>query len=130
MKCDFKKLPLILYQVYNVIVSLSLFVVVYTISYQKTFGLEIQKIIERYGNEPKMVERVFPILDKSKTPEQELWVIQRYNKYIRKHMKKVAELLKLEQPPTSTWARHSFATNLNNSGFVEERAALMEEASK
>jgi hypothetical protein len=51
---------------------------------------EIQKIIERYGNEPKMGERVFPILDKSKTPEQELWVIQRYNKYIRKHMKKVA----------------------------------------
>ena len=130
MKCDFKKLPLILCQVYNVIVSLSLFVVVYTISYQKTFGLEIQKIIERYGNEPKMGERVFPILDKSKTPEQELWVIQRYNKYIRKHMKKVAELLKLEQTPTSTWARHSFATNLNNSGFVEERAALMEEASK
>lgn len=130
MKCDFKKLPLILYQVYNVIVSLSLFVVVYTISYQKTFGLEIQKIIERYGNEPKMGERVFPILDKSKTPEQELWVIQRYNKYIRKHMKKVAELLKLEQTPTSTWARHSFATNLNNSGFVEERAALVEEASK
>lgn len=130
MKCDFKTLPLILYQVYNVIVSLSLFVVVYTISYQKTFGLEIQKIIERYGNEPKMGERVFPILDKSKTPEQELWVIQRYNKYIRKHMKKVAELLKLEQTPTSTWARHSFATNLNNSGFVEERAALMEEASK
>ena len=33
-------------------------------------------------------------------------------------MKKVAELLKLEQTPTSTWARHSFATNLNNSGFV------------
>ena len=79
---------------------------------------EIQKIIERYGNEPKMGERVFPILDKSKTPKQELWVIQRYNKYIRKHMKKVAELLKLEQTPTSTWARHSFATNLNNSGFV------------
>ena len=79
---------------------------------------EVQKIIERYGNKPKMGERVFPILDKSKTPEQELWVIQRYNKYIRKHMKKVAELLKLEQTPTSTWARHSFATNLNNSGFV------------
>ncbi len=79
---------------------------------------EIQKIIERYGNKPKLGERVFPILDKSKTPEQELWVIQRYNKYIRKHMKKVAELLKLEQTPTSTWARHSFATNLNNSGFV------------
>ena len=79
---------------------------------------EIQKILDRYGNKPKLGERVFPILDKSKTPEQELWVIQRYNKYIRKHMKKVAALLKLEQTPTSTWARHSFATNLNNSGCV------------
>ena len=79
---------------------------------------EIQKILDRYGNEPKLGERVFPILDKSKTPDQEIWVIQRYNKYIRKHMEKIAKLLKLKQPPTSTWARHSFATNLNNSGFV------------
>lgn len=43
MKCDFKTLPLILYQIYNVIVSLSLFVVVYTISHQKTFGLFAQR---------------------------------------------------------------------------------------
>lgn len=43
MKYDFKTLPLILYQIYNVIVSLSLFVVVYTISHQKTFGLFAQR---------------------------------------------------------------------------------------
>ena len=43
MKCDFKTLPLILYQIYNVMVSLSLFVVVYTISHQKTFGLFAQR---------------------------------------------------------------------------------------
>ena len=43
MKCDFKTLPLILYQIYNVIVSLSLFVVVYTISHQKTLGLFAQR---------------------------------------------------------------------------------------
>ena len=43
MKCDFKTLPLILYQIYNVIVSLSLFVVVYMISHQKTFGLFAQR---------------------------------------------------------------------------------------
>ena len=43
MKCDFKTLPLILYQIYNVIVSLSLFVVVYMISQQKTFGLFAQR---------------------------------------------------------------------------------------
>ena len=51
-------------------------------------------------------------------PDKELWVIQRYNKYIGKHMGKVADILGLEQKPTSTWARHSFATNLNNSGKV------------
>ena len=43
MKCEFKTLPLKLYQIYNVIVSLSLFVVVYTISHQKTFGLFAQR---------------------------------------------------------------------------------------
>ena len=33
-------------------------------------------------------------------------------------MEIVAKLLGLEQLPTPTWARHSFATNLNNSGLV------------
>ena len=33
-------------------------------------------------------------------------------------MAKVAKLIGLEQTPPLTWARHSFATNLNNSGVV------------
>lgn len=33
-------------------------------------------------------------------------------------MKKIAAILGLNQSPTPTWARHSFATNLNNSGRV------------
>ena len=36
-------------------------------------------------------------------------------------MAKVAEILKMGQEPTSTWARHSFATNLNNSGKVPHK---------
>ena len=36
-------------------------------------------------------------------------------------MSKVAEILGMEQEPTSTWARHSFATNLNNSGKVPHK---------
>lgn len=79
---------------------------------------EIQKILDRYANEPKLGQRVFPIMSQFITPEKEIWVIQRYNKYIRKHMEKVAELLNMEQKPSPTWARHSFATNLNNSGRV------------
>lgn len=79
---------------------------------------ELQKIIDRYGNEPKLGRRVFPIMSPLITPEQEVWVIQRYNKYIRQHMAKVAGLLGMEQKPSATWARHSFATNLNNSGEV------------
>ena len=47
-----------------------------------------------------------------------MWVIQRYNRYIREHMAKVAQLLGLKQKPSAPWARHSFATNLNNSGEV------------
>ena len=36
-------------------------------------------------------------------------------------MAKVAKLLGMERTPTSTWARHSFATNLNSTGVVPER---------
>ena len=79
---------------------------------------EIKKILDKYANEPKQGRRVFPIMSQGITPDKEIWVIQRYNKYIRKHMGIVAKLLGLEQLPTPTWARHSFATNLNNSGRV------------
>ena len=53
-------------------------------------------IIDKYGNEPKLDKRVFPIMSEWITPEQEVWVIQRYNRYIREHMAKVAELLGME----------------------------------
>lgn len=79
---------------------------------------ELQKIIDKYGNKPEQGKRVFPIMSEFITPEKEVWVIQRYNRYIREHMAKIAELLGMEQCPTATWARHSFATNLNNSGSV------------
>ncbi len=79
---------------------------------------ELKEIIARFGNEPKLGRRVFPIMSEHITPEQEVWVIQRYNRYIREHMAKVADILDLEQRPSPTWARHSFATNLNNSGRV------------
>lgn len=79
---------------------------------------EIQKIIDRYGNKPKKGARVFPIMKTDITPEQEVWVIQRYNRSIREHMAKIVDLLGMEQVPSPTWARHSFATNLNNSGMV------------
>ncbi|MBO1364138.1 site-specific integrase [Prevotella sp. A2931] len=79
---------------------------------------ELQKIIDKYGNKPEQGKRVFPIMSEFITPEKEVWVIQRYNRYIREHMAKIAQLLGMEQCPTATWARHSFATNLNNSGSV------------
>lgn len=79
---------------------------------------ELQKIMDKYANKPKLGRRVFPIMSERITPEQEVWVVQRYNRYIREHMAKVAKILNMEQCPTSTWARHSFATNLNNSGRV------------
>ena len=58
-------------------------------------------------------EVIFPVTDELKKI-----VIQRYNRYIREHMAKVSEILGMQERPTSTWARHSFATNLNNSDNV------------
>lgn len=54
--------------------------------------LELKKILDKYGNKPKSGSRIFPIMKEDITPEQELWVIQRYNRYIRIHMKKAADL--------------------------------------
>ena len=79
---------------------------------------EIQKILNKYANKSKLGERVFPIMSKFITPEQKNWVVQRYNKYIRKHVAIIAELLKMKRRPSPTWACHSFATNLNNTGHV------------
>ncbi len=36
-------------------------------------------------------------------------------------MKKVTKLLDIKAPLTSTWARHSFATNLTSTGNVPDR---------
>lgn len=36
---------------------------------------EIQKILNKYANKPKLGERVFPIMSKFITPEQEIWVV-------------------------------------------------------
>ena len=82
---------------------------------------EIQKILDRYANVPKLGERVFPIMSKFLSADKETWVIQRYNKSIRKQMAKVAKLLGMKEKPTSTWARHSFATNLNSTRVVPDR---------
>ena len=82
---------------------------------------EIKKILDKYANPPLLGSRVFPIMKEGIPAETELWTIQRYNKYIGKHMAKMAEILKMDQEPTSTWARHSFATNLNNSGKVPHK---------
>lgn len=51
---------------------------------------ELRKIIAKYGNEPKLGESVFPIMSQQITADQEVWVIQRYNRYIREHMTKVS----------------------------------------
>lgn len=79
---------------------------------------EIQKRLNKYAYEPKLGQRVLSIMSQFITPKKEIWMIQRYNKYIRKHMEKVAELLGMEQKPLPTRACDSFATNLNNSGRV------------
>lgn len=60
---------------------------------------EIQEILNRYGNVPKLGRRVFPIMSELIMPEQEIWVIQHYNRYIREHMAKIAKLLDMEQTP-------------------------------
>ena len=71
-----------------------------------------QKVFEEWKGNYKYLTELVLVLN------HKIWVIQRYNRYIREHMAKVAKLLDMEQTPSPTWARHSFATNLSNSGVV------------
>jgi integrase/recombinase XerD len=66
-------------------------------------------IISRYGNDPKGVDYVFPIVSEDMDADKRHRAINNFTTYVNQHIKK---LCKANDLPTVTtyWARHSFAT--------------------
>jgi len=75
----------------------------------------MKAIIDRWGNEPKPDNYIFPILDGSEDAYKMKMKTQYATRAVNKHMAIIAEALGIEKISTYT-ARHSFATVLKRSG--------------
>jgi len=53
---------------------------------------------------------LFPILESTDTPEQQVKKIKKFTKFIGQHIKKYAKSMGIEKNINSKIARHSFAT--------------------
>ena len=77
---------------------------------------EIAKIIERWGNEPKPKNHVFPFLSGGETPEQIKQKTNNLVSNINQSFKRIARDLDIDENISTYTARHSFATILKRSG--------------
>lgn len=81
---------------------------------------ELKQILDKYGAEPKLNERVFPqILRGEADPAQIKKIVALENSNIRDRIKAACRTIGIEKSISMTWARHSFATNLTVSGVSE-----------
>lgn len=76
---------------------------------------EIQAIIDKWGNPPKVDNYIFPFLKGDETPEQLKRRSQDVCKRINKRMKEICKVLNIDKV-TCYSARHSFATIMSNGG--------------
>lgn len=85
---------------------------------------ELRIIMERQGCEEKNDGLVFPYLALAVGDEkEEICQTAFIGHIIRKRMRNVAKALDWPFVPTPTWARHSFATNLIQSGISKDYVA-------
>ena len=69
---------------------------------------------------PRKGERIFPsIIGRATSPEAVLMKVKEGNQTVRKHMHSIASQLGWSVRPSSTWARHSYATVLIRAGIPE-----------
>jgi integrase len=75
----------------------------------------MQMIIDKYGNEHRPSNYIFPYLSHGLTPTREREIIQLVTHNVNRKMKKIGESLGIEKL-TSYAARHSFADISRRSG--------------
>jgi integrase len=79
----------------------------------------LQRILDDIAAKPERNARVFPyILKGAATKEEKRKLISQENSNVQDRVIKICEeVLHWEVRPSSTWCRHSFATNLRNAGI-------------
>ena len=86
---------------------------------------QMQVILDRIANKPQKGGLVFNIINEGMTEERITAVVACENSNIADRMEVIASLTGLEEKLTPTWCRHSYATNLRDSGVPTEYISTM-----
>lgn len=83
---------------------------------------DIERIINKWGRKPQKPKSfIFDILHPKDLSDLQIYRdVNQAVKTINKYMERIAEVLKLERIPTTSFARHSFSTVLKRAGVPIE----------
>jgi len=86
---------------------------------------QMQVILDRIANKPQKGGLVFNIINEGMTDERITAVVACENSNIADRMEVITEMIGMEEKPSPTWCRHSFATNLRDAGISTEYISTM-----
>ncbi len=86
---------------------------------------QMQVILDRIANKPQKGGLVFNIINEGMTDERITSVVACENSNIADRMEVITEMIGMEEKPSPTWCRHSFATNLRDAGISTEYISTM-----
>lgn len=86
---------------------------------------QMQVILDRIANNPQKGGLVFNIIKEGMIDERITAVVACENSNIADRMEVIADVIGMEEKPTPTWCRHSFATNLRDAGVSNEYISTM-----
>ena len=86
---------------------------------------QMQVILDRIARKPQRGALVFDIIKEGMTETRIKEIVSCENANINARMENVAKMLGMEERPTPTWCRHSYATNLRDAGVSTEYISTM-----
>ena len=86
---------------------------------------QMQVILDRIAKKPQNGELVFDIIKEGTTEERIKELVYLENSNVADRMEVITKLIGMEEKPSPTWCRHSFATNLRDAGISTEYISTM-----
>ena len=86
---------------------------------------QMQVILERIARKPQRGSLVFDIITEGMSEERIKEIISCENSNVADRMEVITKLVNLEEKPSPTWCRHSYATNLRDAGVSAEYISTM-----
>jgi site-specific recombinase XerD len=78
---------------------------------------QAKSIIEKYGNTDRNSKAfMFPILSAADTPQEGFSKVQNFTRFINQNFLKLAKSVGINEPVSTYWARHTFATTAIRKG--------------